>query len=325
MVQVDGVGLVMERLLQQDTRVAVPVDWATILHQATRAFEMSERALLRWVSQRSSLQVACELLGIALSPSIDTRFTASDVDVLLSLGDLLFKSGLPVPQLMEHHRVQYAPRGTTQMGFSLSKEDYLRERACGKSKNRIAREQGISGPALFHWIHKWGLQDARVEAQEIERLQSRARVKAVGHDAPADRSAAPRSGSEHRPIHLIPAPGPEPNPRQIPAQASSASASPLRPLQADGADTVVQVSLRLPCPLLTQEPDLPESSPTAAAKLPESRDERMQFALRLLAACIETAHRDHAEMLGEDAAAAQLQRYVDHQLARCFGPGVDRP
>ncbi|MCL6454868.1 MAG: hypothetical protein K6T78_14775 [Alicyclobacillus sp.] len=326
MVQVDGVGLVMGHTLQRDKRAMEQVDWAATIQQAMREFEMSRQELLRWVSHRTSLQVACELFGIALSPSIATRFTPSDVDLLMSLGDLLWEAGLPVPRLMEHHRVQYVPRGVTSMGFSLSKEDYLRERASGKSKNRIAREQGISGPALFHWIHKWGLQDARVEAEEIERLQLRVRAKAVGHETGTERSASVLPGPGERPVHLLPSPAPAQNPPQVLEHPpSTAAARTMHPNEGRTADKVVQVAVRLPCRLPAPDAASTPTSPTAAAELPATRDERMQFALRLLAECVEIAHQDLVDMLGPDVAAAQIQRYVDRQLERCFGPGAARP
>ena len=158
-----------EHTARIDELAGQDIDWTATIINFGIQHDMSWKESLRWISNRSSLQVACEIFGISLSPSIATRYTKSDIDILTRLGDILYLEGYTVPRLMENHRTKYTGKGQIRVGFTLSKEQYLRERATGKSKNRIAREQGISGPALFHWLHKWTL-DAATEQLEIERL-----------------------------------------------------------------------------------------------------------------------------------------------------------
>lgn len=146
------------------------IDWHSVIHSFGSQHEMKFKETLRWISNRTSLQVACEVVGVALSPSIAARYTTLDLRILNSLGDFLAGWGFKVPRLMEHRRMEYVRKGRERMGFSLSREEYLRERAVGKSKNKIAHQQGISGPALFHWLNKWGLRDSALEQREIERL-----------------------------------------------------------------------------------------------------------------------------------------------------------
>ncbi len=150
------------------------IDWNSVIRSFGSQHEMKFNETLRWISNRTSLQVACEVIGVALSPSIAARYTALDVRILNSLGDFLGGFGFKVPRLMEHRRMEYVRKGRERMGFSLSREEYLRERAAGKSKNKIAHQQGISGPALFHWLNKWGLRDSALEQREIERLLTNA-------------------------------------------------------------------------------------------------------------------------------------------------------
>ncbi|KPV42394.1 hypothetical protein [Alicyclobacillus ferrooxydans] len=149
------------------------LDWIALLTDFAEQYEMQLNETLRWISSRTSLQVACEVMGIPLSPSIASKYTPRDLEMLNSLGDVLWTHGCKVPRLMEHRRMEYVRKGRDTMGFSLTPEEYLRERAAGKSKNKIAKQQGISGPALFHWLNKWGLKDVAVEQQEIEQMLSR--------------------------------------------------------------------------------------------------------------------------------------------------------
>lgn len=149
------------------------LDWIALLTDFAEQYEMQLNETLRWISSRTSLQVACEVMGIPLSPSIASKYTPRDLEMLNSLGDVLWTHGCKVPRLMEHRRMEYVRKGRDTMGFSLTREEYLRERAAGKSKNKIAKQQGISGPALFHWLNKWGLKDVAVEQQEIKQMLSR--------------------------------------------------------------------------------------------------------------------------------------------------------
>ncbi|MCF8566837.1 hypothetical protein LLE49_19120 [Alicyclobacillus tolerans] len=151
-------------------RTSGDINWEQVIRGFGHQYDMEFNESVQWIANRTSLQVACEVLGVALSPSLASRYTTADLNILQSLGDFLWVRGYTVPRLMEYHRLQYVWGGQTEMGFTLSREEYLKERAAGKSKNKIAREQGISGPALFHWLHKWGLKDPAVERQEIARV-----------------------------------------------------------------------------------------------------------------------------------------------------------
>lgn len=193
----------------------VEVDWTAVIEHFCRQHEMSGREALKWVAHRTSLQVACEVFGVSLSQSVAARYTSNDARMLTDLGDLVWAAGYAVPRLMEHHRLEYKPREMRRVGFSLSKDEYLLERAAGKSKNRIAHDQGISGPALFHWLDKWGLKDAAVEAAAIEELTGRTRLAAVERpytEAPAPTTALPamtpqetRTGAQGESFSLHPA------------------------------------------------------------------------------------------------------------------------
>lgn len=191
----------------QDTVNAEDVlDWASVIDAFAKQHDMSERETLKWISERTSLQVACEVFGVPLSPSIATRYTREDELTLGSLGDILHAAGFKVPRLMEHHRLGYKPKEAKRVGFSLSREEYLLERAAGKSKNRIAHDQGISGPALFHWLEKWNLKDSEVEARAIEQLTGVPRTVVgvpVAADANSARTATSTSEKALEPQRLV--------------------------------------------------------------------------------------------------------------------------
>lgn len=295
---------------------------------------------LKWISDRTSLQVACEVLGVALSP-ISGQNILDDVDLLNSLGDVLWKAGYPVPKLLEHRRVLYWRKEMERVGFSLSKEEYLQERAAGKSKNQIAHEQGISGPALFHWLRKWGLKDISVENRAIEQLQgishgqaalsdpkltvqtqSTCQNRSIASGAPtefsANRTCAAESSEGTRALRIVP--------NQVLDSASQVDAKTKKSvetaelLETDQWDPPAQASLswvevRLPLPVTDSRPfaafDKPQSS---NSEQDLSRDELMQQALKMLLHAVEWAYNDLTALLGEEAAREQINQYVKHQM-----------
>ncbi len=51
--------------------------------------------------------------------------------------------------------------------FTLSKEEYLKERMAGKSREEIAQAQNVSLAGLGYWLKKWGIKDSYQEELEI--------------------------------------------------------------------------------------------------------------------------------------------------------------
>ena len=284
-----------------DDSIVDAVDWHTAIQDFGAQHSMSWTEALRWISNRSSLQVAAEIFGVSLSPSIATRYTQSDREILTGLGDILYNEGYSVPRLMENHRIRYTGKGQTRVGFSLTKEQYLMERADGKSKNRIAREQGISGPALFHWLHKWEINEAAEELRQIEELVAHHREPVARQalhselDKDIDHSSKSDVAIKNARSHL---------------QMVSDAAPVQKDTQVHHADTWATIQLALPINLLD-----PDTLTMEGYSDPEQTNRNtMQTALNMLRGAVCKAYGDLSDMLGEQGAREQIQRFVDHQV-----------
>ena len=215
------------------------------------------------------------------------------------------------------------------MGFSLSREEYLKERATGKSKNKIAQSQGISGPALFHWLDKWGLKDADAEQRELTLLTGKS-------------ASVPTFASTPTPV-LAPTPlHAEPTHAVLESNEQAATLAPGFPrtkLQVVSAETSHGVAtIAVICPERT--PDLRPHAmvdplhvqftmPLRSVEMRETinvskltRDELMQTAFGLMQEAVGQAHSDLAALLGESVAAQQIQGYVEHQLQKFLSNSV---
>lgn len=329
------------------------IDWESLLKGFARQHDMHFKETLRWISNRTSLQVACEVLGVSLSPSLAARYSASDLAILNELGDILSFHGFEVPRLMEYHRLEYKRKGRPHMGFSLSREEYLRERALGKSKNKIAKEQGISGPALFHWLHKWGLKDVEVEQREIEALfalPSTAAASAVARisEEPPEGRDGSRAALEGRNNTQIVDPnlksarliqkssvsgdGEESSGTSVMGGKELGSRANLQPIHSDWSTlhpisiTVLnqfEVSPDVGVSLHSKSYQVKLTMPPVPVEVPDtlritdlSRDETMVVGLSLLQRALGQAYRDLRGLLGETAAMQQIQQYIEYQLSK---------
>lgn len=320
------------------------IDWEALFNGFARQHDMSRMETLRWISNRTSLQVACEVLGVSLSPSLATRYTSSDLAILNELADLLSSQGLKVPRLMEYHRLEYKQKGRPYMGFSLSRDEYLRERGSGKSKNKIAKEQGISGPALFHWLHKWGLKDVDVEQREIERmLAAPDKTSADIHESdeyngePSQittaksidtQTAEPNVHAAHEGIPE--SPFAEIETERAAETIAMGAGTPLRSnlqlISREPKSSISSISVTIPKPPVTVDvkgPYVQLFMPIVPVELPETlkieeftRDEMMVAGLGLLQKALGQACEDLKGLLGESAAREQIQKYIEYQVEK---------
>jgi len=304
---------------QVDQSPSTSIGWDSVIRGFGRQHELQFKETLQGIANRTSLQVACEVIGVTLSPSLASRYTAADLDILHGLGDFLWVRGHTVPRLMEYRRLEYVRRGRADMGFSLSREEYLKERAAGKSKNKIAQSQGISGPALFHWLDKWGLKDAAVEQQEMTILAGAGQPTSTPMNVELTQAALVTSDP-------------------VKTQASESPRTKLQVVSAEPSHGVAAIAVICP-ERIDDEAGLPHnhlhnhvmvdglqvqfSLPLRSVETPEtisvpqlSRDELMQTALRLMQGAIGQAYNDLATLLGEPLAAQQIQGYVEHQLQK---------
>jgi len=322
--------------------VSNEVNWPHILRYFGAQFDMSLAGTLRFISERNSLEVACDLIGIALSPGIGSHYTDADVQLLSGLGDVLSARGYRVPRLMERHRLEYGRRDREQMGFSLSREEYLRERATGKSKNKIAKQQGISGPALFHWLNKWGLKDVAVEQRELlalepSLLQQDVSIAVQGSDSPQSlvspaqiasaRSQAPSvqhgGTSETQPTSETSRTSKTPllageTTSLVAAQLlevtqSCESSQPLEATQPLAATQRLEQTLPAAVELCLSPVNhvLPAAINTQAL----SRDELLCTGLVLMETALARASQELAGLLGPSAAREHLQQYVSYHAS----------
>ena len=91
---------------QVDQSLTVTISWNSVIRGFGHQHELQFNETLQWISKRTSLQVACEVLGVALSPSLASRYTADDLEILNGLGDFLWARGYSVPRLMEYRRLE---------------------------------------------------------------------------------------------------------------------------------------------------------------------------------------------------------------------------
>lgn len=314
------------------------VDWISVVDSFGSQHDMTFHETLRWISNRTSLQVACEILGVALSPSIAARYTYADLEILYSLGDLLFEHEFGIPRLMEHRRLEYVQKGRESVGFSLSREEYLLERAKGKSKNRIAHQQGISGPALFHWLNKWGLKDSEVEHREIDALlESQVLHQDIDQALPEGTPIVPESCGSESPAELLNPSSPQPsvtdgevssgqlaNPeayviypkklhllKQVVAGThQDPSDNEVEPGPAHTYTSMIGSTINVPVVVTSNRAEMSDAL-AGASNL--SRDDLMQAGLQMIQQAVSVAYADLVALLGEPAAREQIQQYVINQ------------
>lgn len=288
-----------------DSVAAKDINWHAMIRNFGNQHGMSWKETLHWISNRSSLQVACEVFGVSLSPLIATRFTEADKEILTLLGDILDQEGFSIPRLMEYHRVKYTRKEQTRVGFSLTKEEYLLERAKGKSKNRIAKEQGISGPALFHWLHKWSLIEGSEEQQQINDLVGKDNITATQQTLPSN----PRR--EHTQLAPTKTNVDLSNARSHIKMVTSLE-KPSLPTPDTAAIILSTIQLSLP---ITSCDEVRTTSSDNGKPLEQSKQSAIHLALQMLQDAVCNAYNDLSDMLGEQVANEQIQRYVDHQVS----------
>lgn len=133
------------------------INFDAIVEEYATSTNSSFGRVVKFLSERNSLQIGAQLLGLDTSEVI-----------LNELGNFLDRKGCRVPKLYEMGQRQFKKEDGGNMPLNLTKEEYLDERRKGKTRSRIAREQGIQVPSLYHYLEKWGIRDSAVEEAALD-------------------------------------------------------------------------------------------------------------------------------------------------------------
>lgn len=159
------------------------LDWETLIRDYARENDMSFSLAMRWCSNRRSLQVAAELMGIDVIGRHDTepneRIGARTM--LNQLGAFLNHKGYSVPRLFEIGHESFdrseivehnqPTEEVIEMRNDITKEQYLELRLSGLGRSHAQRKLGVNPATFYAFLTQWGIKDKAVEDKLLEEMR----------------------------------------------------------------------------------------------------------------------------------------------------------
>lgn len=235
--------------------------------------DMSVSLATRFLSERSSLQVAAELMGF--------NVTLTSRDLLNSLGTFLDRKGYTVPRMFERGEETFKPikveKEVGKMRTDITKEQYLELRRNGMKRSDAQHKLGLNPATFYAFLKQWGIKDKDVEEKVLSAMREGEKVsKALSVD--------------------------------IGITATREPAMIMPPVIKPTSDGTKYVTVRIPVTSV-EWPEQFQGLPTITF----DRDMLIQLGIICLQNAAAWAHRELVDILGEDTATQPLQAFMERK------------